>query len=152
MKQHSKAALWAPGLALITIIGVTGCQDKNNNGLPESPATSTQIEKAVDNAGAAVEKTVDKAVPAIEKAVEKGASVATDAAITGKVKAALVADKTISASEIDVDTKNKVVHLRGSVQNNAQRNLAGMIARKNAPGHTVKNELKVTGKTPAKKQ
>ena len=147
--MRAKSQLMWPLLG-VTMLALVGCQDRNNNGQPDSVATGTQIEKTLDDAGKTIEKGVDKAVPVIEKTVEDGAKIATDAATTGKVKTALMADKTISASEIDVDTKNRVVHLRGTVQNAAQKNLAGHIAKKQAGnGFSVKNELKVTGGKPA---
>lgn len=89
-------------------------------------------------------------MPTIEKAVEKGAAMAADAAITGKVKAALIANKNITAVNIDVTTKNKVVYLNGKVATNGQRALASQIARNAAgTGHPIKNGLKVGGTAPA---
>src|SRR5688500_13026459 len=141
MKMKSRLLWPVLGVAMVSVVG---CQDKNNNGVPESPATGAQVENTLDNAGRSNEKSIDKAVPAIEETVESGAKIATDAATTGKVKTALMADKTISASEIDVDTKNRVVHLRGTVKNAAQKNLASQIAKKQVgEGFTIKNELKV---------
>lgn len=160
MKLQSKSRMLAPALAMAALWGVAGCQDKNKNGVPESPATSGQIEKTLDNAGKTIEKGVEKAVPAIEKGVKDavpvieknvktGARLTENAATTGKVKAALMADKSVPASTIDVDTKNNTVFLRGRVKSNAQRAQASIIARKNAGGYNIKNELKVVGAAPA---
>ncbi|HEY0073433.1 MAG TPA: BON domain-containing protein [Abditibacteriaceae bacterium] len=148
-KAHLSRMLASACTALL--LSLAGCQDKNNNGMPDSPATGAQVEKTVENAGESLEKTVENAVPQVEKAAGKGVSLAADAAITGKVKSALIADKNISASEIDVTTKNKVVYLNGTVPNNTHRALASKIAAKAAgAGHPVKNSLKVAGKAPAK--
>lgn len=150
MKKLHHLLVCAPALIAGSLF-LTGCQDKNKNGVPESPATAPQIERSLENAGKTVEEGVQKAVPAIEKTVSKGADMAGDAVITGKVKAALIENKTISASEIDVTTKNKIVYLNGHVASNAQRALASQIARKAAgAGYPIKNGLKVAAKAPVK--
>ncbi|HYE88167.1 MAG TPA: BON domain-containing protein [Vicinamibacterales bacterium] len=61
------------------------------------------------------------------------------------VKTAILADKTIDAGAIDVDTfqDRKVVVLRGSVPTEQQKQKAEMIARDNAKGYTIENKLAV---------
>ena len=56
-----------------------------------------------------------------------------------------MADKSVDASKIDVDSDGatKVVTLRGSVPNEAQRASAERIARAKAEGYTVVNQLTV---------
>ncbi len=53
----------------------------------------------------------------------------TDAGITTAVKSKLVADDTVKAYRIDVDTKDKVVTLRGDVDSRAARDRAVELAR-----------------------
>ena len=67
------------------------------------------------------------------------------AAETVDVKTALIADKTIDAGAIDVDTyqDKKVVVLRGTVPTEAQKQRAEQIAKDNAKGYTVENRLVV---------
>jgi osmotically-inducible protein OsmY len=64
---------------------------------------------------------------------------------TVDVKTALLADKTIDAGAIDVDTyaDKKVVVLRGSVPTEVQKARAGQIAKENATGYTIDNRLAV---------
>ena len=64
---------------------------------------------------------------------------------TMDVKSAIIADKTIDAGAIDVDTfgDKKVVVLRGSVPTNAQKMKAEQIARDHATGYTIENRLAV---------
>ena len=64
---------------------------------------------------------------------------------TVDVKTALIADKTIDAGAIDVDTyaDKKLVVLRGSVPSEAQKARAGQIAKENAEGYTIDNRLAV---------
>ena len=70
------------------------------------------------------------------------------AAETVDVKTAIIADNTIDSGAIDVDTyqDKKVVVIRGSVPTQMQKDKAGMIARDNAKGYTVDNQLAVVPK------
>jgi hyperosmotically inducible protein len=52
-----------------------------------------------------------------------------DAGITSAVKSRLAADDTVKANRIDVDTKDKVVTLRGEVDSAAAKNRAVELAR-----------------------
>lgn len=67
---------------------------------------------------------------------------------TVDVKTAILADKTIDAGAIDVDTyqDKKIVVLRGSVPTEAQKQKAGMIAKDNASSYTIDNQLAVVPK------
>jgi osmotically-inducible protein OsmY len=64
---------------------------------------------------------------------------------TADVKTALLADKTIDAGAIDVDTyaDKKLIVLRGSVPSEAQKARAAEIAKANAEGYTIDNRLAV---------
>jgi hyperosmotically inducible protein len=70
---------------------------------------------------------------------------AEDDAITVKVKAALIADKTVKAHEIDVDTNRGVVTLRGKVASPAERDQAIAIANRTKGVFEVRDELMVMG-------
>jgi osmotically-inducible protein OsmY len=72
------------------------------------------------------------------------ATAAVDAATeTLDVKAALMADNTVDASDINVDTykETKTVVLKGSVPTAAQKDEAGRIAAREAEGYKVDNQL-----------
>jgi hypothetical protein len=64
---------------------------------------------------------------------------------TADVKLALSMDKTVDASDIDVDTNaaTKVVTLKGSVASAEQRTRAAEIAEREATGYKVDNQLVV---------
>jgi osmotically-inducible protein OsmY len=64
------------------------------------------------------------------------------------VKTAIIADKTIDAGAIDVDTyaDTKTVVLRGSVPTEAQKSRAEQIAREHATGYKIDNKLAVVPK------
>lgn len=61
------------------------------------------------------------------------------------VKSAILADKSIDAGAIDVDTyqDKKLVVIRGSVPSEAQKKRVDQIARENATGYTIDNRLAV---------
>lgn len=68
-----------------------------------------------------------------------------DAAITTKVKAAMVRDPIVSALQVGVDTFKGTVQLNGFVDTPEQKSRAEQIAR-NVPGVTaVQNKLTVKG-------
>jgi len=68
-----------------------------------------------------------------------------EGAKTGDVKSALIADKSVDTSAINVDTsiETRTVVLRGSVPTAAMKDKAEAIARREAPGYTVTNQLAV---------
>lgn len=68
---------------------------------------------------------------------------ASDTAITGKVKAALVADKDLSALDVAVETNNGVVTLTGTVGTAAQADKAAVVTRGVEGVKQVNNNVKV---------
>lgn len=105
-----------------------------------------------EKAEAAADRAEDKARPAAEEAAretkeaarEAGGAVAA-AVETIDVKSALMADRTVDASHIDVDTfhETKTVVLKGSVKTATQRDEAARIAAAEAPGYRIDNQLRV---------
>jgi osmotically-inducible protein OsmY len=86
----------------------------------------------------------EEAADAKRTAGEAGAAV--DAATeTLDVKAALMADSTVDASDINVDTfhETKTLVLKGSVPTAAQKTEAGRIAAREAEGYKIDNQLVV---------
>ena len=105
----------------------------------------------------------DKAATAADKAEDKAAAESRDASAEAKeaardatgalkaavetidVKSALMADRTVDASHINVDTfhETKTVVLKGSVKTATQRDEAARIAAAEAPGYRIDNQLLV---------
>ena len=105
--------------------------------------------KAEDKTASGAEKTEHGAEKAGEKASEIGDTVSA-AAQTTMVKAALMADKDVDSSSIDVDTEaaTKTVMLKGTVPSAAQKTSAERIARaKVSKGYSVHNMLTVAPKS-----
>lgn len=68
---------------------------------------------------------------------------ASDTAVTTKVKAAIVAEKELSALDVAVETNNGVVTLSGTVGTGAQADHAAKVTRGVEGVKQVKNNLKV---------
>lgn len=66
-----------------------------------------------------------------------------DKMITSQVKARLADEKTMTVAKVDVDTKEGVVHLSGSVQNAAMKERATELAREVNGVRAVVNNLTV---------
>ncbi len=64
---------------------------------------------------------------------------------TVDVKSALMADRTVDASQINVDTLHdtKTVVLKGSVKTATERDEAARIAAVEAPGYRIDNQLTI---------
>jgi hyperosmotically inducible periplasmic protein len=66
-----------------------------------------------------------------------------DTWITSKTKIALFADERVKGTQISVDTKNGVVHLRGKVDSDEAKQAAAEIAKGVEHAKSVKNDLQV---------
>ncbi len=106
--------------------------------------TSAAKDEARDKSEATKEKTKDVTADAKRAAGNAGAAI--DAATeTLDVKSKLMADSTVDASDINVDTfhETKTVVLKGSVPTAAQKEEAGRIAAREATGYKIDNQLTV---------
>lgn len=125
MKSATATAAFA-ALVSVTLAGSACSNDRNGR-----PATlDNQRDGAQDTTREAARDTGD----AIKGAAE-----------TFDVKAALMADRAVDASGINVDTigATKLIVLKGAVATDAQRTLAADIAMREAPGYRVDNQLTV---------
>ena len=119
-----------PSLALVLAIGVAAAACENTAaGIREDARQAAESEAAAKAKDAA-----NKTGAAVGAALE-----------TVDIKAALMGDKSIDASSINVDTyaDTKTVVLRGSVPTAAQRDQAERIAIAKAGGYRVENKLAV---------
>lgn len=66
-----------------------------------------------------------------------------DASVTERVKSKLATNTNTRDLHIDVDTKNRVVRLRGEVWSSEERDLAELLARNTAAVAMVQNDLVV---------
>lgn len=99
--------------------------------------TGQQIARATDSA----EKKMEQAGSAISEKTAQAGDTLQDAAITAKVKSALVAEPGLNALSIDVDTENGVVSLFGSADTQANRERATQLASAVEGVKSVQNKL-----------
>lgn len=76
-----------------------------------------------------IDRTTSQVAANTEAAANKATSAVGDAAITGSVKAAMIAEPGLKAMQIDVDTANGVVTLTGTVDSAADKARAVQIAQ-----------------------
>lgn len=121
--------------------------------------TTRGLEKDAEKNGATLQSETKEMKEDVKEGAEKAAEAVGDAAdaiglqaaaakATFDVKTALMADKTVDASRIDVDSdaKARVVHLRGKVATQAEVDAATLIGKNNAAGWTISNELVIAPK------
>lgn len=140
MRSVRKGMLALTAAVLLAIPGIA-C-DNTARGAREDAADAQR--EAEKRATEAQEKARQGASDARQTAAE-GASRVGAATETMDVKAALMADKTVDASNINVDTfaETRTVVLRGTVISDVQKETAGRIARAEAEGYKVDNQLVV---------
>jgi hypothetical protein len=139
-------------IALLSGLSLAACSNT-------AAGAKKDAEINADKAATAADKAEDKAQAAGEKAAAEGreataeskeaardATGALKAAVeTIDVKSALMADRTVDASHINVDTfhETKTVVLKGSVKTATQRDEAARIAAAEAAGYRIDNQLMV---------
>ncbi len=102
--------------AIAALLGAFAC----------SPAEQREVRDEVGKAGAKAEARLE------------------DGAVTAAVKSKLLADQTVSGMQIDVDTRNGVVTLTGTVENAAAKTRAIELARSTEGAVRVEDKLKVS--------
>ena len=85
----------------------------------------------------------DKTDRAGDKAASGTRDTANDSWLTAKTKIALFADERVIGRQVDVDTKDGVVSLRGKVDTEEARNAAAEVARRIEGIKDVRNDLQV---------
>ncbi len=158
MNNIRKYTAWL-GAGAIMITLATGCAGPNdtvveNVASAAVDATGNVAEGAVDATSNVVDAAGNNIAPAgqvVENSAEAGVSnveaLGDAATYTPKIKTALGANSAMAGSSINVDTmgeKNTIV-LSGTVTSQAQKDLAESIAKKNAPGYTIDNQLTMAG-------
>ena len=153
---HSEAqSLRARQLAKVT--GVTSVENK----LEVDSKTERAIDKAGEKTKSAAEKTKDATVKGAEKTKDAAVKVGektkdvagttgeaiTDAWITTKLKADFVNEDTLKGSDINVDTNNHVVTLKGTVVSAAGKARAEQIAKTTKGVNRVINTLTIAPKS-----
>ena len=110
MKVRNRTAFLA---ALLAGPLLAGCGDRNPS----------------ETAGARMDRNADRVAAATDRATTKAAVAVEDGAITAKVKAAVFAEPGLKALQIDVDTKDGIVTLSGTVDSAAMKDRASQVTQ-----------------------
>ena len=102
-----------------------GCRPARGRGSHDERLRRSQ---PAETAGQKLDRTADKAAAATDRATAKAAVAVDDAAITTKVKSAVFAEPGLKTLQIDVDTKDGVVTLSGTVDTPVMKERAMQIA------------------------
>lgn len=139
-------------LSMLAAAALLAACEKKTTTVTDTPAntsstttstTTVAPTPAASNAMTATANSMSAAASATERAVVKAGDAVGDAALTGKVKTALIADPDVKALRIDVDTKDNVVTLNGSADSQAHADKAVTIAKGVEGVKSVENRLTV---------
>ena len=112
--------------AASTVLLAAGCDQRNASTTSTTPATkSATAPSTTDKMANSASNAGDKAATTASKAGDK----VDDAAITTKVKTALMAEPGLRSLEINVDTRDNVVTLNGTVDSQEKKQRAMQIAQ-----------------------
>jgi len=128
---------WIAAAVLATALAA-GC-DRNKTA---GETAGQKLDRTTERAG---EKMDQAAADVKQKAGQAGDKIE-DAAITAKVKTALVSEPGLKALRIDVDTANGVVTLNGAVDTPQNLDRATQVAQAVEGVKSVDNRLNVKGK------
>lgn len=98
----------------------------------------------------AEQSTTDKMMDKTKSTTEEAKTAIDDSWITSKTKIALFSDERVKGTQVNVDTKNGVVHLRGKVDSQEAKSAAAEIAKGIDGAKSVKNDLQVVAPTSRK--
>ncbi|KJS00855.1 MAG: transporter [Desulfobulbaceae bacterium BRH_c16a] len=114
------------------VLVLTNCQQ-------DGPAEKAgkNVDETLEEAGKKIEKVGD----AINDKVENAAASLDDAAITARIKAAVISDSLLKVSEIEVATAGGVVQLNGTVNSQKSFDRANEIAGSVKDVKSVENSL-----------
>ena len=114
---------------------------------PAAPATTApaadNAAAAANNAAAAANNAAAAAGTAAANATDQAGDALSDSAITGKVKAALLADAEVKGTDINVETSKGDVMLSGFVESQAQIDKAATLAKNIDGVKQVSNKLEI---------
>ena len=110
---------------------------------PSATATMDRASGAATSAMNSASSAMGSAVSSASSAMSNAGDAIGDAAVTAKVKTALLADDNVKGLQIDVDTKDGVVTLNGTADTQANMSKAQTIAQGIEGVKSVENKLAV---------
>jgi len=124
--------------------GVIDVVDHLSVGTPAA-ATAGTIEDDLKAAGDATQRAAERSVDATKEALERTGEFVGDLSITAAVKSKLLGDVSAPGWHVDVDTKDGIVTLTGTVKSQADVDRAMAAARGTNGVKRVVSNLKISG-------
>lgn len=122
-----------------------GRTDDNRTAGQKLDDTVASVQQKSEEAKAKTEAEANKLGDKVANAADKTEAAAQDATITASIKTELARDPSLSALKINVDTKDRLVELRGTAPDPASRDRATRIALAVKGVLSVDNKLVVPG-------
>jgi len=134
LKAHNLSDKVFCVVLMSAVFGLAGCQKEGT-----AEKAGKKIDQATENTG----KTLEKAKQSLSGKAEKTGEYLDDSAITAKIKADIISNSLLNASQINVTTTNGVVNLSGIVDSQQSIDKALEIARANQNAKSVESSLAV---------
>lgn len=136
---------WLVAAVAASALVVVGCENTARGAGKDARENTAAARESAREARVETAEATERAGERLESGTQTVGADIDAAKQTLDVKTALMADTTVDASEINVDTfaDTKTVHLRGSVPSAEQKSAAERIAQSKAEGYTIKNELQI---------
>jgi osmotically-inducible protein OsmY len=109
--------------SILLVGGLAACDQPGS-----AEKAGKEIDQKVEQVGDKISEAGDKVSESIAKKEMESSIVIEDATITGKVKAAILAESGLKTLQISVDTEKGKVSLTGSVDSKEKRDLAQTLA------------------------
>jgi len=135
-KQHSSVRATFLIAGLCVVVSLMGCQQEKS-----AEKTGQEIDRSLENAGKKIGQLAEQAGQKLDQAGESISQYIDDSAITGKVKAAIIDDPLLKATEIKVTTENGAVRLSGTLDSQEKINRAIEVAKNQENVQSVQNDL-----------
>jgi len=132
--NRTRRALYI-ALASAFALGLAAC-DRNTS--------AEKVGRDIDRAADKAEKKIDQAKEATSQKLSEAGKSVEDAALTAKVKSALIAEPGLKALAIDVDTSGGVITLNGTANSDESRDKAVQVAQNVQGVKLVRNNLVVS--------
>ena len=133
----------AAGTAAVAILGLAGCDRAHEDRAADAASQAVrEASQALSKAGKAAREGLGEAGAAVKEGAEAAGEVLADAALTARVKTALLADEPIPGERIDVHASGSTVILSGRVADAGQIERALGIARSIDGVTRVENRLR----------
>jgi len=114
-------------------------------GCDQKPAATKEAQKS-SSSSSSVESTAKKVEKAADTAMDKTKVALSDTAITAAVKSKFIADADLKAIDINVETVNGAVMLKGNVDSERNRDKATTVAKEVDGVKSVSNTLVIARK------